>query len=860
MPQVFRVLSEITLTCQQLLLPTEVSSVTLNLLTSVTECKADAHHYYNAQQRTIYLKSPQQGTCGYLHLRSVESMTQIQPKQIGAKSVDHCNDRNNGVWYPDNLTPRMAWTGGRHTWHHLGDEINPFLVPEEVVISTFTEKLCKDDTALQWALRGPWENHSDLARGNLAYASQHNKPSWMSKDNYLAFCGFRDFPHRQLRNLAACFSDGLLPLEYNTVQCLIHQSLFQLGSLLVDAEGNITMGWKRDIFMGTFLDSMLPILDHVTSDFKESPQNSNAATFVAEICNFFSEFDESFKSFSRSLASSLLTWAKAIHKDTMHAFGHDLLSLRCRQCVLLYQSIQCLSTGEMSTHDCKHVIEMLVMAQNVCLENASKETLDIVERLQFHCWRNIAQCLSAMQQAVLEDTGILTYAIQGILQGLMDNVQDGLQWTRIPTDDGESTCFQARADDGNVFALNFLTGIVLVNGLPPRSLPVEVLEHPLYERVFGRTNFEVVVTNGELFKVLRRVNGMLYEFFLSAEGDLYVAEIDMDGHRFELLDGRLEHGDATVTKNLPIRLRMMHSHWICRSQGIVLLRGIPFDSTEIFFFLELDKDNWGSDVRARCKCVPIHLQSEDWKDLLHRSSEMNCLVLHSSALTEILHKFEEPRYIHFTQDAVDHREVTIDMPRLSLSFVSNSAGFLRCQELADLHLASNQQLDSTLYGFSQYLVLEHPKTRETSLVLIDGRVRRNKLYMTSMCFSNQFDANLSWTRLNVHRRFHRLQADTLCSRLRLASLHLGTACKIPEKMTNMTGDESALLLLRQCWSSRPFSKEESDAIEDTWDLCKGVFPSVSLVCIDLLQNSEQVSFLYKRSHNISSEVEDIPGD
>eukprot|EP00978_Attheya_sp_CCMP212_P011357 scaffold28040_cov54-Attheya_sp.AAC.1 len=469
MPQVFRVLSDLTLTCQQLLLPTELSSVTMNLLTSVTGCKDDAHHYYNAQQKTIYLESPRRGTCGYLHLRSVASMTQIQPREIGAKSVDYCHDRNNGVWYPDSLTPRIAWTGGRHTWHNLGDEINPFLVPKEVVISTFTEKLCKDDTALQWALRGPWENHSDLARGNLAYASQHNKPSWMTKDNYLALCGFRDFPHRQLRNLAACFTDGLLPLEYDTVQCLIHQSLFQLGNLLVDAEGNITMGWKRDIFMGTFLDSMLPILDYVTSDFKESPKNSNAATFVAEICNFFSEFDESFKSFSRSLASSFLTWAKDIHIDTMHASGDDLLSLRCRQCVLLYQSIQCLSTGEMSTNDCKNAIETLVMAQNVCLENASKETLDIIERLQFHCWRNISQRVSAMQQAVIEDTGILTYAIQGIL----DNVQDDLQWIHIPTDGGESTCFQARADDGNVFALNFLTGIVLVNGLPPRSLPVE---------------------------------------------------------------------------------------------------------------------------------------------------------------------------------------------------------------------------------------------------------------------------------------------------------------------------------------------------------------------------------------------------
>eukprot|EP00978_Attheya_sp_CCMP212_P046035 scaffold371117_cov35-Attheya_sp.AAC.1 len=99
----------------------------------------------------------------------------------------------------------------------------------------------------------------------------------------------------------------------------------------------------------------------------------------------------------------------------------------------------------MSTHDCKNAIKTLVMAQNVCLENASKETLDIVERLQFHCWRNIAQCLSAMQQAVIEDTGILTDAIQGIL----DNVQDDLQWIRIPTDGGESTCFQAHADDGN---------------------------------------------------------------------------------------------------------------------------------------------------------------------------------------------------------------------------------------------------------------------------------------------------------------------------------------------------------------------------------------------------------------------------
>ena len=44
-------------------------------------------------------------------------------------------------------------------------------------------------------------------------------------------------------------------------------------------------------------------------------------------------------------------------------------------------------------------------------------------------------------------------------------------------------------------------------------------------------------------------------------------------------------GDCSWCHTLPLRLRSLHSHWLLRSRGAVVLRGVSFDQRAISFVL-----------------------------------------------------------------------------------------------------------------------------------------------------------------------------------------------------------------------------------------------------------------------------------
>ena len=105
--------------------------------------------------------------------------------------------------------------------------------------------------------------------------------------------------------------------------------------------------------------------------------------------------------------------------------------------------------------------------------------------------------------------------------------------------------------------------VAAFDGAPPRTLPVEVLQHALYKRVFGRSDFEIVVTADNVMETVRQVHGRVYQFLLAGPASasrLVVREIDpATDTTLELL----EPAEAVeVEAPLPRRLREIHSHWL----------------------------------------------------------------------------------------------------------------------------------------------------------------------------------------------------------------------------------------------------------------------------------------------------------
>lgn len=204
MPPIFQLLSRFSFAAQQLRLPhpwaaalggregCEKFDITSQVTRGTEYCQFSWKEYYNTKQYSQYHRPScsRSGSDYHLLLRSVSN---VVPNEVGSKSVDYIHSQNDGIWFPDQLKPRMAWLGGPNSFDMASHrEINPFATVDHlIIVANFTERLADEDSALQWTLMQPGEKHIPRYRGNLPYARQNNQPNWMSKTQYLAFANMR---------------------------------------------------------------------------------------------------------------------------------------------------------------------------------------------------------------------------------------------------------------------------------------------------------------------------------------------------------------------------------------------------------------------------------------------------------------------------------------------------------------------------------------------------------------------------------------------------------------------------------------------------------------------------------------------
>ena len=95
----------------------------------------------------------------------------------------------------------------------------------------------------------------------------------------------------------------------------------------------------------------------------------------------------------------------------------------------------------------------------------------------------------------------------------------------------------------------------------------------------------------------------------------------------------------------------------------------------------------------------------------------------------------------------------------------------------------------------------------------------------------------------VHPRFKYLMANSIADGLHLVALYAASSSSLPEPRTGMTGDEFAISILRHQWVNRPLSKEELTHLLNVLRFCNRA-PALSLLCHDLYESSQELSFLH----------------
>ena len=682
--------------------------------------------------------------------------------------------------------------------------------------------------------------YDDKSRGNRAYSSQYLRKNWLDKEGFLQFASLRQFPSQVLRKLVIALKSASLPLQEESVQILFRQAAFQIGILRLSEE-RLDFMWRMDF--EEIRSTCLALIGEIADKFAQTPCFYKAFVILAELYSYFSSaFAHTqvaeVKSVAEVLSSAALSWALLCEDDIVHSAPECVSSIRSRQAVYFRTAAICLvHEKDLTIQEATNLLTCIVRANNAFVED--KDDLEERDNLDQLC----TSFLSDNESYRLQMKNC-SKTLSEVLKCVVLTAPASLVW--IP-DEASDYCFSADGSDGHAYAINILTVVVLIDGMPPNTLPASITNDKRYEMIYGKNNFEVI-NKGEQLETVQPVQGCLYRFRKSKdslvieESMQFVDESDIEScwnDPLELLDANQIH---TWGQHLPKKLKDSYSHWISRKRKIILFRSKDFRDRNCAYQHDM----------MYCKRYNAFDQETVSDDRL---------VIHDSPILSILERMETKAMIHtffLPNDTYIESVLLFELSRFSLTFsLKQGSGVLKCLEIAGFQLAPAQHLEGMLPGLRNYLVLEHSSDEAVKKVIVPfGDIRRGddgsiRIILATKDLSptrDNVDEEMQLFQYDVHPRFKTLEAQNTTGRLFLAALFAATMSIVPDRASGMTGEEQACILVRQCQVSRPFSQIEMKVLNNLKILSRGKSATLSLLCHDLQRSAIEFGFLHHSSY------------
>ncbi len=96
----------------------------------------------------------------------------------------------------------------------------------------------------------------------------------------------------------------------------------------------------------------------------------------------------------------------------------------------------------------------------------------------------------------------------------------------------------------------------------------------------------------------------------------------------------------------------------------------------------------------------------------------------------------------------------------------------------------------------------------------------------------------------MHGRFQDLRAPSIPTRLQLAALYAATSTLLPEPWSSKTGAQTAMQLVRQCWTDAPLTAAEQAQLSSIVTLGGHYAGGLQLLVHELQQSTQQLRHLY----------------
>ncbi|KZP03932.1 hypothetical protein FIBSPDRAFT_844484, partial [Athelia psychrophila] len=657
---------------------------------------------------------------------------------------------------------------------------------------------------LQYAV----ENTSHTSNDMLA--AQEDCPTDLSLHEYAAFVGLRAGPRLQWLNIARELRTGALTFRREEVFILLTQAAWEIGPLC-----NEEREWHGELCGAEFASLLLRELSQLITSVQSNWAEVTCARMVTALTSRL--LASTSNSYTRDQAYALLRRIRAISFDWMHDLARilreiededKLADFERRMCEI---AATCRSTYDVdpvhlqnilhSSDDHAILLECTVVIHDHTPPNPASLPTDFKNLLARD--RRLSH---ALEETFLRQSQVSSDGLDRALLALWSGYKRGPgRWIgQVSPNDRWLVVKAAPSASGTTQSvqLNFLEGLLLVDGKPLSRLPVTFSRHPTYTRIFGKKLFDVFPADSpEMeFTASRSLNDNQVSFAMRDLNTRLVIRITSDSQRYELVPHEVFIGD------LPASFIHDFSHWMDLSTGQIELR--PLSS-----IWESSGSNWvlhyvdhGSIMR-KGSIVLVDIRSPTF-GMIH--SSLGAL------------DYADHLVVTWTQTA-NRLLLSANLPRLKLAFKLNDADLLESLNLSNMVVDQNQSI-GTMVGLSNQLVL-----RESSSVL--GKLPRSRRVIVPFGENITFRMSGHHTDISVDTKsqtfvkFYEYRVDdelglligdgSLISKLYQAYLHALSSHCLPDPLTGRTGTHEALHVLSNagCFSFRALGPSERKILE-----------------------------------------------
>ncbi|KAF9894652.1 hypothetical protein FE257_006540 [Aspergillus nanangensis] len=677
-------------------------------------------------------------------------------------------------------------------------------VPTNKITSMCAYKLPQTSAFLQKFLFRPTEE-CDGPPPNTVIASQHACPEDMSLGEFKALCSMPLGIHIQwvniLRQLAAP------SVLFNRVDTCIFilQIIHQTGP---PTRGSVLRAGHIILNDDTFVVSLLAEINKTACVIKENWQSAQELNVLillthrilalspsVEIQDICLAHLELFRAISFAWVATVRNAANNTENDQHR---NDLVARSTHLALICVGTFDTEGTflerilddeGNASTFiQCS----MTINDRKGLLDTMSNCLLPVLyyrwQILAYRCYRIVADNIVQRSPAALDQAIRRTWAAY----------RPGRLWSVAPG--GNHCCLRTQMgcestnDSGLQVHFNLLTGELLINGRPLARLPSKYERHKTYKTLFGRSLVEVMPSDipGMQFSSQREYKSHQVHIGRdrvpgSGAFDLRVRALD-DTRVWEFVPPRLLAG------SFPDAFVEGYAHWYDVDGGYVEFRPAkaPWQSSRSHWRLKHTQSRPGWQL------------ARDTTSLISMGSET------ARSLSDILGPLEKASKVHCKLHHVP-RLLEIEIPRLRLSFnLRPGDSLIESRQYPGMTIDPDQSLD-TLIGLRNKLILRDDKTRNRVVLIPEGDLTWTK-------DGDHVAVRVDWQPVtNVHVYLVNSQMGCLTdngsvqSKLALCYLHAITSFCVPDPLSQKTGTEQSLSMLRSA-SMRSFNQLHPDNI------------------------------------------------